>query len=305
MKSPLRLRQLEALFAVAEHGSMTRAAQELGITQPAVSRLLSDLSDVMGFQLLDRRDGRLVPTQEARFLLPDIRRILEMMSQLSEVSRDITEKKAGHIRIACLPGFATSHLPGVVAEFLNERPGVSITIEPDRPERILEWMIGEQYDFGITDGFEGHPAVESEQIEIRSVCVFPAGHRLSGLETISPADLQHEKIIHTRRDSQYFRGLEEAFLSARVQITSLVESRQFTAACELVCRGIGVSVVSELDAAKYMGQGLDFRPFEPQVPHRLSLVRPILKHPSMITLEFIDQFVASLAPFRLSRPGAK
>ncbi len=100
------------------------------------------------------------------------------MDQIGEVSQSITERKAGHIRIACLPGFATSHLPAVVARFLKDRPGVSVTIEPDRPERILEWMIDEQFDFGITDGFRGHSAVVSRDIDVRTVCIFPEGHHL-------------------------------------------------------------------------------------------------------------------------------
>lgn len=298
MKSSLRLRQLEALWAVSEHGSMTRGAAELGISQPAVSRLLADLSVELGFQLFERRDGRLVPTHEASFLMPDIGRALEIMEQISEVGRNITQMKAGHLRIACLPGFATNHLPKIVADFLNDRPGVTVTIEPDRPERILEWMIGEQYDFGITDGFDGHPAVQNEQIDIRSVCIFPTGHRLAELDIIEPADLAREGHLHTRRDSQFFRELNEAFLSRDVPIKTLVEARQFTAACELVCHGVGISVVSEIDAVAYTDRGLDFRPFRPSVPHRLSLVHPTLKRPSMIALEFMAAFRDSIAPFR-------
>lgn len=297
MHARFQLRQLEALNTVAEHGSMTRAASDLGISQPAVSRLISDLSEEMGFQLFDRREGRLVPTQEARFLLPDIRRMLEMMNQLHDTSRNITTRKAGHLRVACLPGFATSHLPDIIARFLAERPGVTVTIEPDRPERILEWIIGEQYDCGITDGFEGHPAVDSETVLIRSVCVFPADHPLAAKKTITPADLAEERLIHTRRDSAFFRELNEAFLAAGVEIKPVVEARQFTAACELVARRVGVSIISELDAAGYRARGLAFRPFAPAIPHRLSLVRPVHKHPSMITLEFMELFRDSLRGF--------
>lgn len=297
MQSRLQLRQLEALNSVAEHGSMTRAASELGISQPAVSRLIADLANEVGFQLFDRREGRLVPTQEARFLLPDIRRMLEMMDQLRDVSRNITTRKAGHLRIACLPGFATSHLPDIIAQFLAQRPGVTVTIEPDRPERILEWIIGEQYDCGITDGFEGHPAVESETVLIRSVCVFPDSHPLAAKSVITPLDLAHERLIHTRRDSSFFRELNDAFLAAGVEIKPVVEARQFTAACELVARGVGLSIISELDAAGYAQRGLTHRPFSPDLPHKLSLVRPIHKHPSMITLEFMELFRDSLRVF--------
>jgi DNA-binding transcriptional LysR family regulator len=299
MKQKLRLRQFEALMAVIQHSSVTRAAKELGISQPAVSRLLADLGQTLGFALFDRRNGRLVPTQEVRFLQSDIQRVLDLMDQIGEVSQSITERKAGHIRIACLPGFATSHLPSVVAQFLNDRPGVSITIEPDRPERILEWMIDEQFDFGITDGFRGHSAVESRDIDVRTVCIFPAGHPLEKCHEITPRDLAGEKIIHTRRDSDFFKSLADAFLDTNTPLSSLVETRQFTAACELVSHGVGVAIVSELDAIKFAPDKVQIRPFLPAIAHRLSLVRPTLKRPSAITLEFIDAFAASLKPFQI------
>jgi DNA-binding transcriptional LysR family regulator len=298
MKQKLRLRQFEALMAVIQHSSVTRAAKELGISQPAVSRLLADLGNTLGFALFDRRNGQLVPTQEVRFLQSDIQRVLDLMDQISDVSQSITERKAGHIRIACLPGFATSHLPAVVAKFLKDRPGVSITIEPDRPERILEWMIDEQFDFGITDGFRGHSAVESRDIDVRTVCIFPAGHRLEDNKEITPKDLAGEKIIHTRRDSDFFKNLANAFLDANTQLSTLVETRQFTAACELVSHGVGVAIVSELDAIKFAPDKIQIRPFSPAISHRLSLVRPTRKRPSAVTLEFIEAFAASLEPYQ-------
>lgn len=297
----LRLRQLEALMAVSDHGSITNAAAELGVSQPAVSRLLSDLGENLGFSLFERHRGQLTPSQEVRFLQPDIRRVLELMRQISDVSQEITKRRAGHIRIACLPGFATSHLPEIVARFLEQRPGVSMTIEPDRPERILEWMIGEQYDFGITDGFAGHPAIDSTHLEIRTVCVFPSGHEFEKLEVITPTDMATENIIHTRRDSEFFNQLSTAFQKEHVTFNSLLEIRQFTAACELVCQGTGVAVVSELDAVKYIGKGLSFRPFAPSLPHRISLVRPVTQQPSMVTLEFMELFAESLQPYLTER----
>ncbi len=295
----LRMRQLEALMTVAEAGSMTRAAEELGISQPAVSRLLSDLSSQIGFQLFQRRDGVLIPTQEARFLLPDIQRVLERLDHIQELSRNLTERKAGHLKVACLPGFATSHLPDVLSAFLEERPGVTVTIEPDRPERIMEWMLNEQYDLGITDGFEGHPAVQSETIDLRTVCIFPEGHPFEEKKIIRAPDLADQKIIHTRRDSPFYRAFQEAVQSQGVAINSLVEIRQFTAACELVSRGLGVSVISELDAEGYRGRGVAFRPFEPRIPHRLAIVRPTHKNPSLVMMEFMDMFRESVARYRV------
>lgn len=295
---PISLRQLEAFRAVARSGSMTRAAQQLDISQPAVSRLLASFSDGVGFGLFERKGGQLVPTQEARFLLREVERLLDGLDQLGRLTLDLSARKAGHLRIACLPGFATSHLPAVLARFLETRPGVTVTLEPDRPERILEWIIGEQYDCGISDGFEGHPAVDCEVIEMRTVCILPRGHALARLPEIGPEDLAGERMIHTRRDSAFFRALSEAFAARKVQMSSLIETRQFTAACLLVAAGAGVSVVSEMDAREYEHRGLTIRPFRPTVPHQLAILRPMHARASMITLEFVDAFVDSLARYR-------
>jgi len=267
--------------------------------------LLASFSETVGFRLFERKGGRLVPTQESRYLLREVSRLLDSIDHIDQLTQDLSARKAGHLRIACLPGFATSHLPAVLAAFLRNRPGVTVTLEPDRPERILEWIIGEQYDCGITDGFEGHPAVECETIGMRTVCILPRGHRLESRDEIWPEDLAGERMIHTRRDSIFFRELSEAFASRKGQIASLIETRQFTAACLLVAEGAGVSVVSEMDARGYEDRGLAIRPFRPEVQHRLALLRPMHARASMITLEFLETFTESLAPFRVDLPGSR
>lgn len=292
----LRLRQLQAFEAVATTGSVTRAAASLSISQPAVSRLLSSFSDKIAFDLFIRKNGQLLPTQEARLLLGEVSRVLEGLKNIEELQHDLTERTAGHLRIACLPGFATSHLPNVMIDFLKTRPSVTVTIEPDRPERILDWIIGQQYDCGLTD-IHSHPATESRNFQIRTVCIFPKGHWLGKKTTIGPEDLVKEKLIHTRRDSPFFIALNQAFIDKGVKLPSWIETRQFTGACALVAKGNGVSVVSELDASQFSNHDIEMRPFLPHVPHHLSVLRPIATPPSLITLEFIETFAESLKPF--------
>ena len=293
----LRLRQLQAFEAVANTGSVTRAAASLNISQPAVSRLLSSFSDKIAFDLFIRKNGQLLPTQEARLLLGEVSRVLEGLKNIEELQHDLTERTAGHLRIACLPGFATSHLPRVMINFLKTRPSVTVTIEPDRPERILDWIIGQQYDCGLTDGLANHPATESRNFQIRTVCIFPKGHWLSEKTEIWPKDLINEKLIHTRRDSPFFNALNQAFIDRGVKLPSWIETRQFTGACALVAKGNGVSVVSELDASQFYNHDIEMRAFLPHVPHHLSVLRPIATPPSIVTLEFIETFAESLKPF--------
>ena len=292
-----KLRQLEAFRAVAETGSMTRAAQKLEISQPAVSRLLSDFSNSVGFDLFRRRQGILEPTSDSRYLLAEVTRIIDNLEHLEDLRRDLTERTVGHIRIACLPGFATSHLPGVLVKFLEDRPGVTVSLEPDRPERILEWIIGQQYDCGLTDAFSGHPATISQDLFIRSVCILPKGHSLADKEVITPPDLASERLIHTRRDSWFFQELYRSFSNSNVEINSLVEVRQFTTACIMVKEGLGASIVSALDADAFKSSGIVIKPFEPKILHRLSIIQPASGPSSPVILDFIDAFRESLEPY--------
>lgn len=293
----LRLRQLQAFREVSRFGSMTGAAEQLKISQPAVSRLLSSFGDSVGFALFSRADGRLVPTQESRYLLAEVERLLDSLDHIEELTQDLTNRRAGHLRIACLSGFASVHLPQVLARFLSDRPNVTAVLEPDRPERILEWIIQDQYNCGITDGFTAHPAVESQTINIRTVCILPAGHRLAEKNEIMPEDLVNERLIHTRRESQFFQELQSCFNRRGVNMPSWMEARQFSTACLLVSEGSGVSVVSALDAHNYQSENLLVKPFHPTLSHHLSILHPTHTPISMLTIDFIETFIESLAPF--------
>ncbi len=292
-----KLRQLEAFQAIAHTGSVTRAAKILGISQPAASRLLSDFSKSVAVDLFVRKDGMLVPTSEARYLLSEVGRVFENLNHLEELTRDLTERTAGHLRIACLPGFANTLLPELLAGFLRHRPSVRLTLEPDRPERILEWIIGQQYDCGITDEFATHPAVENINVPIRTVCVLHKDDPLAHRDSVSPSDLRDHKLIHTRRDSPFYRKLSNAFAEYGVEMNSWIEVRQFSTACIIINQGQGASIVSALDAEAFRDQNVAIVPFRPDIHHRLSILQPAAGSRSLLALDFIDAFLQGLQPF--------
>lgn len=292
-----QIRQLEAFNALAQTGSITRVAKALKISQPAASRLLSDLSKSVDFKLFKREGGRLVLTSESKHMLPEVQRILESLSHLSDLQQNLSNQTAGHLRIACLPGFATSHLPSVLSQFLSQRPGVTVTLEPDRPERIQEWVIGQQYDCGITDGFTQHPALHSTDLFVRSVCILPEGHPLGVKAEISPEDLSDEKMIHTRRDSRFYFHLSRAFMTAGVSLKTWIEVRQFSTACKVIQEGQGAAVISALDAEQFRDKGIIIRAFTPKISHRVSLLLPKSGEPSKLTEDFLLTFQESISPF--------
>ncbi len=296
---PLPMRQLEAFHAVVTSGNMTKAAKSLGISQPAISRLVASLESTLGFSLFQRISGRLRVTPEARIIFDEVEKSLAHLNHISRLTENIQDKKSGHLRVACLPGFATSLLPRVLAKFLKERPGLTLTLEPRAPERIQQWISAQQFDVGLSEAFEESPAIESEAILIRTVCVAPKGHPLGDKKVVTAKDLDGVPIIHASYDHKIYLSLRQAFNKAGSEFNGVVEARQFAPACIMVAEGYGVSIVSEIDAREYEREGLVIRPFMPVIPFTINILYPAYMPRSIATLEFVEAFKQNLKPFML------
>lgn len=294
-----RLRQLEAFRAVIITGGVTPAASMLNISQPAVSRLIASLEKALEIPLFDRRQGRLHPTAEAEFLYGEVDRAIANLEHISQLAADIRNQKAGHLRIACLPGFATSLLPRIVSEFLSTRPDVTMSIQTRSSARVREWIAAQQYDIGIADEFEGHSAVNHESVNIRTECALSSRHPLAALREITPKDLDNVPMIIQDRENRFYHAVKNAFDSVGAILNHRVEVRQFATACIMAEQEVGAAIVSSIDAAEYVGKGLVTRPFKPELPFRLDILYPKYHPRSLLVQEFIDHFQKGLKPFML------
>ena len=176
---------------------------------------------------------------------------------------------------------------------------MALTLEPRSPERIQGWISAQQFDVGLSEQFEESPAIESEEVLIRTVCIAPKGHALEKKKIVRVKDLDGMPLIVTNRDHYLYRALQDAFNTAGVEFNALVESRQFAPACIMVAEGYGVAVVSEIDAREYESEDLIIRPFEPVIPFKINILFPAYKPRSIVTLEFVEAFKKSLEPFIL------
>lgn len=296
----IRLRQLEAFRAVMITGGVTPAANMLNVSQPAVSRLIASLEQGMGISLFERKRGRLTPTYEANFLLGEVERAIVNLEHISQLSDDIRNQKAGHLRIACLPGFATSLMPVVMSEFLADRKDVTLTIQTRSSKRVREWIAAQQFDIGVADEFEGHSAVTHESVDIRTVCALSPQHPLAAQKSITAKDLDGMPMIVQDKENRFYHLLKAAFDEADSELVPRVEVRQFATACLLAKQGTGAAVVSSIDAAEYIGHGLITRPFEPQIPFRLDILYPKYHPRSLLLQDFIKHFRKRLEPFTIS-----
>ena len=188
----ITLRQLEAFCAVVESGSISVAAERLYLSQPAVSKIIASLEYRTQLTLFDREYRRIVPTAEARYLYKEARRLLAGLTDITRLAEELRTLNAGSVAIATLTAMGLQIVPSVLARFQQVRPNVDVTFQIRSPNKIMQWAIAQQIDFGIAITTMEHEAVSKETLcTTNGVCVMTQGHRLADRHRVDAADL-HE-----------------------------------------------------------------------------------------------------------------
>ena len=134
-------RQIEAFRAIIESGSVTAAADLLFLTQPSVSRLLADLEAELGFALFARIGRSLTPTPEADALYEEVRRSFVGLQEISRVADDIRQYRSGSLKIAAMPALGLQFLPGAIADFTAERPGIAVSLRVRSSHAVVPALV--------------------------------------------------------------------------------------------------------------------------------------------------------------------
>ena len=126
MAMDVDLRHLQAFVAVARHGSFTRAAQAVHISQPTFTVQIRHLETSLGVRLVDRNTRTVQLTPIGRELAPVLERILRELDSALLNTRALSSRASGFVAIAALPTLSATVLPGIISEFRKEYPGIAI-----------------------------------------------------------------------------------------------------------------------------------------------------------------------------------
>jgi DNA-binding transcriptional LysR family regulator len=271
----LNLRALDAFRLTMEHGSASAAARLLGVTQPAVSRLLAILEEEVGFELFAREKGRLVATVEAQLLAREVGQVLGRLDQIAMLARNLGEGTAGTLRIASPPSLIDGPLAHVLADFMRKHPQLRVSVWP-RDARMVEEMVATR---AVDCGFTRLPL---ERSDVRAtvlttnetVCVLPPRHRLAKLETIGPTDLAGVPLIMLLPGRPSRLAVDAAFERVGVRPHVQLATQTIGSACAFAAKGVGIAIVNGLMAPVYLRKGMQLRRFRPRVLHQYGFVTP-------------------------------
>lgn len=286
----MNLRQIEIFRAIMRHGSVTAAANALGVSQPAVSKILHHLEGQLGYRLFERIGGRLAATMEARLLYEDADRVFRELEVLGALARTIAERKIGLLRIGASTPVTHSLLPKALKRFLADHPTVKIQLATLPKKEIAEALAIGDVDLAVTLSPILAPTVRSEVLaEVPVAVVLRADDPLAGLSAIGPGDLVGRPLISYGSHAEVGPALDQAFAQAGLVRDPAIRITTSIGAASLVEAGLGVALVDGLVAWDTF-PGLLARPFAPRVTMRLSVstdaARPISR--------FFAGFVAAL-----------
>ena len=269
----LNLRQVEAFRAVSLTGSMTAAGEMMGVTQPAVSRLIKDLEAELGIRLFDRRGAQITPTPDAVRLFQEVQRSFHGLDRIARAAEEIVRTRSGTLRVAATMAASLSGLPSVITAFRAAWPGVDLSLETVSSPEVVDLLAMPPYDLGVAVLPAEGPGVEIEALPpLNAPCVMPTGHRLAGLEVVRPTDLAGETLLQLTGNSLVQIRLRRLLEEAGVDVQGGFETSFSATLCALVARGLGVAVIDPLTARTFAGHGIEVRPFAPAVPYELKLV---------------------------------
>jgi DNA-binding transcriptional LysR family regulator len=274
MSRSLNLRQVEAFKAVIESGTVSRAAEVLHISQPAVSKLLAHLEAQTRLSLFERVKGRLVPSRQGMRLYQEIERIFVGVRQLESAVDSIRREEQGRLNIGVMPALAGTFIQRVTMGFLAKRPDVHLSVLARSSQLLADWLIGRHLDVGLIRTRLDNPYVETESLMAHPlVCIMPPGHPLADKKVVEPTDLDGQAFVSFALDSYTGEQIATLFETYRVKANVVLDATVAPTVCEFVAAGLGVSLVHPLFVAG-MKQRLTIRRFEPALPFDFLLCRP-------------------------------
>jgi LysR family transcriptional regulator, regulator for metE and metH len=248
----LEIRHLRLVVAVAEQGSLTAAAEQLHLTQSALSHQLRDIEDRLRAPLFLRRNRRMTPTPAGQRLIEAGIAVLAQLERTESAVRDLGREKQGLLRVATECYTCYHWLPGVLREFGAKCPGVDVQIQLEATSRPLPVLLAGKLDLALMlSPVRDRRLSTTPLFRDELVVVVPARHRFAGQPYVHASQLADETMFNysPREDSYVFtRLLTPAGISPRklhqVQLTEAI--------LELVRAGLGVSVLARWAVEPYL-----------------------------------------------------
>ncbi|RYF70989.1 MAG: LysR family transcriptional regulator [Comamonadaceae bacterium] len=268
------LRQLRVFRSVAEGRNFSRAGDEVGLTQPAVSRAIGELESQLGLRLLDRTTREVVLTDAGQSLAARLERVLDELDQTLQDVAGLANAHSGKVRVATSPTLSANVMPACIAACAAQAPGVRFMLLDRIQQDVLDSVRSGEVDFGVVVEPSAANDLHCEAIlNDPFVLVAPPGHPLSARKSVRWSALDGQALVLLDHASGSRRLIDEAL----ARHSAICEVRQQvghpTTVFRMVEAGIGISVMPALAVPSAGLRSLAVVPLVPRIERAIMLIR--------------------------------
>ena len=285
--------QLEIFVVVAELCGFTLAAQQLGISQSAVSHALKKLEEDLGVSLIERNKSQAELTVAGVRLLPRAREILGLSETIRQESADIKGLQLGSLRIGSFgPTSSLRLLPMILDGYRKQFPNIEVRIDEGNDQQVVQWLQERRVDVGFVvlpdERFDTFALIEDQM-----VALIPKSHSLADKDKILLKDLSRVPFILTEAGSAQL--ISKLFAAEDLIPDIRYRTTQLMTTIALVAKGEGVALVAELALPQALQtDGYVVRQLAPQYTRTIGLALHSTRQASPATQAFIKMAVQIL-----------
>ena len=295
-------RQLAAFVAVVERGSFSIAADDLGVTQPAVSLAVRSLEKRLGARLLDRSGRQVAPTAAGRAVLIRAQRMLALEQELSETLRAEADTLGGHLTVGASTGPGARLLPRLLVGFRRIHPEATAALRIDATQDVIDRVLAREIELGVVGAERPHRSLEYEPFAADEIVLaVPAGHAFAGRDDVTIDELRTVPMV-VQQEGSGVRALTERELrhhGVRLRDLDIVaELGLQESAVTAVAEGLGVTFTSHDSIRNEIALGYveEARVKGLELRRDYVLVRPASREPSRLAEAFLAFCREELAP---------
>ncbi|TAH46724.1 MAG: LysR family transcriptional regulator [Betaproteobacteria bacterium] len=286
-------RRLQVFHAVAKHGSFTRAAEHLFMTQPAVTFQIKQLEEHFDTRLLDRGHGKISLTPAGELVLAYAERILGLSEELESRVSELTDELAGTLNIGTSTTIAAYWLPRLLEGFKRRYPRVVPRVVVGNSQLTEERVAARDLDIGLIEIVSDQNSIERRSAardELMVIC--SADHPLAGFERLRAEDLVGHPFINRDTGNAIRQLSEEFFAAAGIQMSEVplcAELGSLATVKHLAAEGMGFGIASRVAIQRDVREGkLVAIPLEPRLYTPLEVIIPRDKFRSRLITTFAD-----------------
>ena len=291
-------RRLQVFHSVAKHLSFTKAAEQLFMTQPAVTFQVKQLEEHFNTRLFERKRGGISLTPAGELVLGYAEKILALSSEMDTRVGELTGEVSGPLLLGASMTIAEFILPRILGEFKALHPQVQTQMSVANSEIIENRVADLSLDVGLVESPSHSPSVVTEVCcDDELVVICSRGHRLANSGGVTPEDVLAEPIISRESGSGTREFADNYFRDCNVapdELNIVMELGSPEAIKGVVETGVGVAIMSRATVVKELQLGtLVALPLEPRLMRKLSVLTPREK--------FRSRLVSAFVTFALSR----